>query len=217
MRRDGTSPYGPAEFQRDLDVSRETLDRLETYATLLQKWNRAINLVGPRTLPDLWRRHMLDSAQLAAHLPPPPADRPLRIVDLGSGAGFPGLVLAILGAGEVHLIESDNRKVAFLREAARLTETPVTIHATRIEAAEPIATDVVTARALAPLPDLLAHAARLLAPGGVGLFLKGRGADRELTLAEKAWKMTAERFRSRSDPGGTILRIEVRGCDSTND
>lgn len=158
---------------------------------------------------------MLDSAQLLELLPPPPTGRARVIADLGSGAGFPGLVLAILGAGEVHLIESDARKAAFLREAARAAAAEAAVHHGRIEALAPVAADVVTARALAPLADLVALAVPWLAPGGVCLFLKGRGAERELTAARKAWKMRAERIPSRTDPAGVILRLEVLGRDDT--
>ncbi len=203
------SAYDAARFQADTGVSDAALDRLRVYLDVLTKWNRAVNLVGRGTLADAWRRHMLDSAQLIPLLPPPPGDRPRRIVDLGSGAGFPGLVLAILGAGEVHLIEADRRKATFLREAARQTGTDVRIHAARIADAGPLAADVVTARALARLAELLRLAAPFLRPGAIGLFPKGAGAARELTEAEKAWRLSVECFPSRSDPRGTILRVEV--------
>ena len=231
-------PLTPEGFRAARDVSRETLARLESYAALLEKWSRAINLVGRDTLPDLWGRHMLDSAQLVDHLPPPPQDRPRRLLDLGSGAGFPGLVLAILGAGELHLVEADGKKCGFLREAARASKTSgaeVTVHHTRIESLPPLAVDVVTARALAPLPRLLELAAPFLAaapnreanrdansftqnehscspscsPSSVpiGLFLKGREAERELTDSRERWTMGSEVFPSRSDPGGRIVRV----------
>src|SRR3546814_14845412 len=106
----------PAEFQARLDVSRETLEKFQAYGALLTKWNRAINLVSPRSLEDLWRRHFLDSAQLRRHLPELPGDAGRVILDVGAGAGFPGLVLALLGCGLVHLVEADQRKAAFLRE-----------------------------------------------------------------------------------------------------
>jgi 16S rRNA (guanine527-N7)-methyltransferase len=198
-----------AAFQRETGVSRETLDRLAAYANLLQKWNPAVNLVGRSTLADLWRRHMLDSAQLMALLPPAPADRSRRVVDLGSGAGFPGLVLAVMGAGEVHLVEADGRKAAFLREAARTTGVEVTFHVKRAESLSALDADVVTARAFAPLADLLGYAAPLLRPDGVGLFPKGKGVEGELTLARKAWNMTVHRVPSRTDPSATILRVEA--------
>jgi len=209
MPPDRASAYDAGQFQADTGVTDATLDRLRLYLELLTKWNRAVNLVGRGTLADAWRRHMLDSAQLAPLLPPPPTDRPRRIVDLGSGAGFPGLVLAILGVGEVHLIEAEQRKATFLREVARQTSSDARVHAARIEDVESLAADVVTARALAPLPELLRLAAPFLRPGAVGLFPKGADAARELTEAEKAWTLSVERFPSRSDPRGTILRVEV--------
>jgi 16S rRNA (guanine527-N7)-methyltransferase len=203
--------YGPDAFAAETGVSHETRARLEAYAELLRKWNRAVNLVGRATLPAVWHRHMLDSAQLLPLLPAAPPERPRRVVDLGSGAGFPGLVLAILGAGDVHLVESDGRKAAFLREAARVSETPVTVHACRIEALPALAADVVTARALAPLDQLLAYAAPVLQPDGVALLPKGREAARELTVARKAWNMTVDRYPSCSDRQATVLRIEGLG------
>jgi 16S rRNA (guanine527-N7)-methyltransferase len=211
MRSDAPAPagYDAEAFQRDTAVSRETLDRLRAYAGLLVKWNRAVNLVGRGTVGDLWRRHMLDSAQLAELLPPAPADRPRRVVDLGSGAGFPGLVLAILGAGELHLVEADARKAAFLREAARATATDVRFHVKRAETLPALEADVVTARAFAPLADLLGYAAPLIGPGGIGLFPKGRGVEGELTVARKAWNMTVERISSRTDTAATILKVEA--------
>lgn len=190
-------------FQESTDVSRETLDRLTAYADLLRKWQPKINLVGPTTLPDLWQRHFLDSAQLFPLLP----EGTHTLADIGTGAGFPGLVLAILGVPEVHLIESDSRKCAFLREAARVTGTAVTVHNKRIEAVTGLACDVVTARALAPLETLLGWAVPLLRQGGHCVFLKGQNVEGELTDTTKYWKMRTERFDSRSDPGGVVLRI----------
>jgi 16S rRNA (guanine527-N7)-methyltransferase len=197
----------PRQVLAELGVSRETLERLEIYARLLAKWNKAINLVGADSVPDLWRRHMLDSAQLLALLPSPPDKRQRRLADLGSGAGFPGLVLAILGAGEIHLVESDGRKAQFLREVSRETAAGALVHQARIEDLSPLCADCVTARALAPLDRLLEHAARHLAPGGIALFPKGKGAAAELTRAAARWSMVVTRHPSRSDPGGTILRI----------
>ncbi len=196
-------PLTPQEFQALTGVSRETLARLEAYAMLLRHWQRAINLVGGSTLGDLWRRHFLDSAQLFRLLPPPPC----RIADLGSGAGFPGLVLAILGAGEVHLIEADSRKCAFLREALRVTRTPALLHEERVERVVGVKVDVVTARGLASLDQLIAFALPLLKPGGICLFTRGRGSEEELTQAVKKWKMRVERFPSETDPRARILRL----------
>jgi 16S rRNA (guanine527-N7)-methyltransferase len=194
----------PVEFAAETGVSRETLARLAAYADLLTAWNQRLNLVGRGTVADLWRRHFLDSAQLHPLLPAGAR----TLVDLGSGAGFPGLVLAIMGGPHVHLIESDQRKAVFLREAIRVTQAPATVHATRIEAAPPLTADVVTARALAPLDALLDLAGRFVRPHTVCLFLKGRAAGDELTLAAKRWKMSADLLPSRSDPTGVILRLD---------
>ncbi len=197
----------PEQFQAKTGVSRETLDRLTVYADLLVRWQARINLVGPDTIPSLWQRHLLDSAQVFPILPQPVH----RLVDMGCGAGFPGLVLAVMGVADVHLIESDARKCAFLREVARLTETKVTIHNARIEAVPPLGADVVTARALAPLEKLLGWAERHLLPEGHCVFLKGRGVEDELTTASKEWIISSERFPSQTDPSGTILHLkEVR-------
>ncbi len=197
----------PQQFQAATGISDAVRDRLAAYAALLAKWQARINLVGPDTLPDVWCRHLLDSAQLFPLLPPGCR----RVVDLGSGAGFPGLVLAVMGAPDVHLVESDTRKAAFLREAARVSATRVTIHTGRIERLAPLAADVVTARALAPLAKLLELAVPHLAPGGCCLFLKGRGADDELTAARKEWMITADRIPSITDPSGIILELgEIR-------
>ncbi|MDQ2102944.1 16S rRNA (guanine(527)-N(7))-methyltransferase RsmG [Azospirillum isscasi] len=197
------SLFDAAAFQAETGVSRETLDRLAAYEATLRKWQPKINLVGPSTLPDAWRRHFLDSAQLHPLLP----EGARVLVDLGSGAGFPGLVLAIMGVPEVHLVESDSRKCAFLREAARAAGTQVTVHNKRIEAVAPIAADVVTARALAPLNDLLGWAYPFIQERGAALFPKGQNVAEELTDTTKCWKMRTERFDSRTDPTGTILRV----------
>jgi 16S rRNA (guanine527-N7)-methyltransferase len=194
---------GKAELEL-LGVSRETMARLERYAELLLKWQKALNLVAPSTLPELWQRHMLDSAQLWPLLPPGTR----CLVDLGSGAGFPGLVLAILGVPEVHLVESDQRKGAFLREVARETGANVTVHSRRIEQMPELAAEVVTARALAPLPKLVGLAAPWLEKGAIGLFLKGEAAAEELTEARRHWTMAVTTHPSRSSPKGIILRVE---------
>ncbi|HEM45717.1 MAG TPA: 16S rRNA (guanine(527)-N(7))-methyltransferase RsmG [Alphaproteobacteria bacterium] len=195
----------PEAFAAEAGVSRETLDRLRVYADLLVKWNRRINLVGRSTLPDLWRRHMLDSAQLYPLLPA----RARSLVDLGSGAGFPGMVLAIMGVPDAHLIESDRRKCAFLRAVARATGTPVTIHAGRIESVPGFAADVIVSRALAELAQLLDLAENFLGKHSILLFLKGRGVDLELTRAAERWKMRVRKVPSRTDSEGSILRLEA--------
>ena len=198
------------DFQAATGVSRETLHRLEVYRQLLIRWQKAINLVGRGTLDDIWRRHFLDSAQLIDLAPPAPGPW----LDLGSGAGFPGLVLAILGAADVRLVESDGRKCTFLREAARATGAPVTVLQARVETLAPVGAAVITARALAPLTRLVPLAARHARPKTVGLFLKGAGVDDEiqdldlkLTEPTKCRKLAFERVVSRSDPAGVVLRV----------
>src|SRR3546814_208276 len=205
----------PAEFQARLDVSRETLEKFQAYGALLTKWNRAINLVSPRSLEDLWRRHFLDSAQLRGHLPELPGDAGRVILDVGAGAGFPGLVLALLGCGLVHLVEADQRKAEFLREAVRVTGAAAEVHAQRLESLPPLAVDVVTGRAFAPLPKLLALTERFMEGAGpakqpLWLLLKGRRADEELTAAAKKWRLRLERFESETDPEASILRLRLQ-------
>ena len=199
------TPLGIAGFAKFADVSRETLDRLAKYVELLASWNRRINLVGRDTIGDVWRRHILDAAQLFPLIP----REARRLVDLGSGAGLPGLVLAIMGVPEVHLIESDGRKAAFLREAVRVTEAPVTIHARRIDRVQPFIADIVSARALAPLAELLEISERFRGKRTICLFPKGRMVEEELTEATKAWHMRIDRQPSLTDPSGCILRLEA--------
>lgn len=201
---DEPGPLTPEAFAETTGVSRETLARLEVYAGLLSHWQWRINLIGRNTVPDLWRRHFLDSAQLYPLIDDPAGP----LLDLGSGAGFPGLVLAILGIGEVHLIESDNRKAAFLREAARRTRTDVTVHACRIEDGPRITPAILTARALAPLDRLLDLAEPYVTEKTPCLFLKGKAATDELTAATRAWHMNSRIIPSITDANGSILRLE---------
>jgi 16S rRNA (guanine527-N7)-methyltransferase len=191
-------------FAEIIPVSRETLARLEAYAELLTRWSARINLVGRDTIADLWRRHILDSAQLRPFIP----DAAKCVIDLGSGAGLPGLVLAILGVRGVELVEADSRKCAFLREAVRVTEADALIRSCRIEAVPVHPVDVVTSRACAPLDRLLGLAEPFLAPGSECLFLKGERVEQELTLARKGWTMTVSAHQSRSDPRGVVLRLQ---------
>jgi 16S rRNA (guanine527-N7)-methyltransferase len=199
-----SSPLGSQGFAEIVPVSRETLARLEAYAALLIRWSARINLVGRNTLVDLWRRHILDSAQLLSLFP----TNAESVIDLGSGAGLPGLVLAILGARGVELVEADSRKCAFLREAARITEVDVTIRPCRIQTVPPHPVDVVTARACAPLDRLLGLAEPFLGDKSECLFLKGERVEDELTLARKHWTMTTRLCQSRSDPRGVVLRLQ---------
>jgi 16S rRNA (guanine527-N7)-methyltransferase len=189
-----------------VDVSRETQGRLETLVATLGRWQKAINLVGRTTLDDIWTRHILDSAQIASLIPQGAA----TLADLGSGAGFPGLVVAALRPDlDVTLIEVDARKSAFLGEAARhmgLKKAP-RIVIKRIEEAEPAAADVVTARALAPLGQLLAWADRHRMDTAICLFHKGKGWRGELTEAMKDWDIECQPLTSVTDRDAVILRI----------
>jgi 16S rRNA (guanine527-N7)-methyltransferase len=205
------APLGPEGFAgamaaAGVDVSRETLQRLEGYLELLRRWQAAINLVGASTLGDPWRRHILDCAQIAPHVPREAG----TVLDLGSGAGLPGLILALLGVPGVQLVESDRRKAQFLREAARVTGAQVVIHPARIEQLQ-LHADVVTARALAPLPRLLELASRLIGPQSLCLFLKGENAQDELTRAQQSWHMHSEIVPSRSGSRGVLLKLEGVG------
>ena len=208
--------FGPEDFAAASGVSRETLVRLKAYAGLLADWNTQHNLVSAASLSDVWGRHFWDSAQLAPFIP---ADA-MSLVDLGSGAGFPGLVLAILqrkrpGFRSV-LYEATTKKCAFLAAAAQATAAPVEIRNTRIEQAKPEPFDVVTARACAPLAKLLAHAQPFQGAGTVNLFLKGQSVASELTEARKSWRMQLVRHQSRSDPSGTILEIRELAAAARN-
>jgi 16S rRNA (guanine527-N7)-methyltransferase len=189
-----------------VDVSRETRDRLEALVLTLGRWQKAINLVGRATLEDIWIRHVLDSAQLAPLLP----KGVKSLTDLGSGGGFPGLVLAAARPDlAVTLIEADARKGAFLAEAARRMELPKPpkIVVSRIEAAAPAPADVLTARALAPLAQLLPLANRHRTTGTICLFHKGKGWQAELTEAMKGWEIDAKPFSSVTDRDAVLLRI----------
>ena len=194
------------QFQEATGVSKETLQRLQAYADLLEKWQKKINLVGSNTIADLWNRHMLDSAQLFPLLPRPEC----TIMDFGSGAGFPGLVLAILGGPQVTMVESDGRKCAFLAEAMRETKAgPLArLQNCRIEELLSRPVDVVMSRGLAPLGKLLAFAEPFLREDSICLFLKGKKADEELTQTEKNWKMQITKIQSQSDPSGMIFKLE---------
>ncbi|GAA6188579.1 16S rRNA (guanine(527)-N(7))-methyltransferase RsmG [Litorivita sp. NS0012-18] len=189
------------------DVSRETIERLEHFATLLIKWNPKINLVSKASLENLWERHIRDSVQVAQIA----LGARGHLVDLGSGGGFPGVVLAIMrdeiGLDKVTLIESDQRKCAFLRSALRETGASAEIISQRIELSPPQSADLVSARALADLAALLGHAERHLAPTGLCLFPKGRSWEKEVAEAREQWHFEHEAIPSKTEAGAVILRI----------
>ncbi len=203
--------FGPDAFAAATGADPRVMADLVAYRDLIATWNARINLVGPSALANFWLRHAFDSAQLFALEP-----HAKVWADLGAGAGFPGLVLAILlketPGAEVHLVESMAKRCVFLREVATTLNLPVQVHNRRAEDVRISGVEVVTARACAPLAKLLGFAAPLLqnkrADQTIGLFLKGENAETELTEARQVWDFQLERQPSRSDPSGKILRIE---------
>jgi 16S rRNA (guanine527-N7)-methyltransferase len=197
------------------DVSRETIARLDRFVDLLLVWQRQTNLISPSTISSLWTRHVADSLQLLDIIDAPYA-KPRVWLDLGSGAGFPGIVIACALADvpgtQMHLVESNLKKAAFLREALRETKTPGIVHAVRIESLTPALTsevDYVTARALAPLPDLLEMVAPFVKKGAKALLLKGQDLDHELTESTKRWHIEAENVPSRTSKAGRIVVVHA--------
>jgi len=196
----------------DLNVSRETREKFNLYSELLLKWQKVVNLVGGGTLEDMAERHFLDSVQLINHI----SDKQVRLADMGSGAGFPGMVLAMMGVEEVHLIESDVRKATFLREVSRKTQTKVFVHDNRVENIVIPDLDFVTARAFAPLRDLLTLAEKFSTPHReyTCLFMKGEKTDDEIVMAKKRWDFKVETFPSITSPEGKILKINnIKGLN----
>jgi len=207
MRPPESKILGPEEFAALSHVSRETLARLKIHAEMLLDWNTRQNLVSEGSLADLWRRHFWDSAQLAPYVPMSAAS----LVDLGSGAGFPGLVIAEIlrerPGLRVVLYEATAKKCRFLEAAATRLGLPVEVRQGRIEDAAPEIFDCITARACAPLAKLVVYAQRFWGRKSVGLFLKGQNVEVELTESHKSWRMELVRHQSRSDPSGVILEI----------
>lgn len=197
------------DFARAFHVKQDTLSRLETYAGLLMRWQATHNLIAPSTLPDLWRRHFADSAQLVDL-----RGDAGRWIDLGAGAGFPGMVTAIMlgGVCEMHLVESNAKKCAFLAAVNHATGAGAHIHHCRIEEAANRLTEafgIVSARALAPLTQLCSHAAPFMQPGTKALFPKGREAGTEIAAAERKWKLVYDQQTSLTDPDGRILIVHT--------
>ena len=207
----------PEEFQRRFEVSDEICEKLETYAALLKRWQKTINLVAPSTLDEVWHRHFADSAQLWRYRPEKGQESTQTWLDLGSGAGFPGLVLAIMASetgGTRHiLVESDSRKAAFMREVARETRVAVDILGMRIENPETQAkvgkADCVTARALAPLSRLVEIAAPYFASSTLGMFLKGRDVSAELENAARDWQFAFELIPSVTEEAGRVVLLKA--------
>jgi len=194
------------------DVPRGTLAKLKRYAQLLAEWNAKFNLVAESTLPDVWTRHFLDSAQLMKYIP----DTAKSIADIGSGAGFPGLVLSIMGAPNVRLIESTGKKVNFLHAVIDELKLDAKVHKCRVESMENFKVDVVTARALAPLKDALKLAKPLMKKDSLCLMLKGEKAPAELTESAKYWTFDCETIPSLSNRSGIVLIIRNLSANDAN-
>ncbi len=208
--KEAATVTGPVDFAGAFKVPRETIHRLIRYADLLARWQKSKNLVAPSTLPVLWSRHFADSAQLCGLAP-----KARLWLDLGSGAGFPGLVVAILQTGtpgfRMHLVESNRKKCAFLAEVVRATKAPVDIHAMRIEelaeSAETLRPDVVSARALASLPRLFELASPFFGHNTRGLFLKGREAEAEIAEAQARFDFGVRLHPSLTAPDSHIVEV----------
>lgn len=189
------------------DVSRETYDRLKEFEALLRKWNPRINLVARSTLDDLWNRHVIDSVQLFQI-----GQGGETWLDMGTGGGFPGMVVAILAHSlrpeqQVTLMESDQRKCAFLRTVLRETGVDAQVSSDRIETAKPQNANTVSARALADLPSLLSYCHRHLAPGGVALLMKGATWQKEVLEAQGQWRFDVEPLKSKTEERAVILKL----------
>ncbi len=194
----------PDEFTRRFAVSRETLDRFNCYEHLLRKRSQSLSLVGRSTLDDIWTRHFADSAQLIEHVG---TQGPL--LDMGTGGGFPGLVLAIMGVKDVHLSDNNQKKIAFLEEVAFETRTQVTIHNCKVEAIRNVEFGLLLARGLSPLAKLLASAEHLLNPDTKALFLKGRRAAEEVTEASRSWNFQCKFLPSLTSADSSILHLST--------
>ena len=202
--------FGPEDVAAALNVSRETLGRLRAFADLLDRWTKTHNLIGPKERARLWRRHVLDSGQLDAMAP----DVAQTWVDFGSGGGFPVAIIAILNPRRTYrAIESAGKKAAFLAEAARRLDLPLTVSAGRIETLTPVPADIVSARALASLPQLLDWTEPWLKTCGQALFLKGAGVEDELTAARQRWTFTARTQPSLSGDGVVLTLTDVHRKD----
>ena len=206
--------YGPDEFSRDISFSRETLAQLKEFVYLLLRWQKALNLVGSSTVDDIWRRHILDSAQIYQFLKPPGC-----LIDLGSGAGFPGVVLAIMGYPAVKLIESNGKKCTFLRSVSHSLDINVEVIQCRIEEHKPSQRAAyITSRALASLEKVLIYSEPLLSRQGKCFFLKGANVAPELTKAKKKWNMDVHKHISLSNPRGVVIEIaELTSIDEKDE
>ena len=204
-----TGSMTAAEFGKRCSVPRETMDQLICYSDLLVKWQNSINLVSNATLEDMWRRHFYDSAQLIDHIKKGKTSS--NILDVGSGAGFPGLVLSIMGAGKVQLVESNGKKCAFMKQVIQKTGIDAIVQNERVEKIEACSIDFITSRACADLEKLLSITAHLITPRTECLFLKGQKAEEEIKRASKKWDFKIKKIISKSEESGMILKLsEIR-------
>lgn len=198
--------FGPDDVMTLANVSRETLERIERVIATLKEWSTQLNLIGRNEWRHLWRRHVWDSAQILDHVP-----RNALVVDLGSGAGFPGLLTAAAlsaeGTGKVHLVEKSTKKSAYLRAAIEAADLSAEVHACRVEEVTNLRADIVTARAFAPLPRLMASASHLISKDTIALLHKGQKWKEELTEATETWNFSSEAIPSRSGGSGVILKV----------
>ena len=200
--------FGPEEFQKATNVSRETLDNFKRYSQLLAEWQKKINLIGPATTENIWHRHFYDSAQLLPLIKKSgTGGLGRKIMDMGSGAGFPGLVLALMGENSVYLAEPSAKRCAFLRQVMRETGAGAEILQAKVKDIETFPVDIVTARALAPIATLIEWGLPYLREDGEFWLLKGSRVEEELTLAKKNWNMKTEIFPSKTGNGGKILKL----------
>ena len=193
------------DFQHLTGVSRETLNKFKLYADLLEKWQKSINLVSNSTLKDKWRRHFYDSAQLIDHINQ--NNGPLKILDLGSGAGFPGLVISLLVAGEIHLVESVGKKCSFMKQVIQKTGMNAIVHNERIEQVNAFSVDLITSRACADLDKLLELTSPFMNDQTECLFLKGEKSEDEIKHASKKWAFHVKKIPSKSEESGMIIHL----------
>ncbi|QJF49729.1 16S rRNA (guanine(527)-N(7))-methyltransferase RsmG [Roseobacter ponti] len=192
----------------DIDVSRETSERLAAFHDLVLKWNPRINLISKSSAPDLWNRHIWDSAQAY------PLGGDWRTwLDIGSGGGFPAVIIAVLAkernsAGHIIMIESDQRKAAFLRTVIRELNLSASVQVSRVEAAAPVGADVISARALADLTELIGYAERHLNPEGRAVFFKGETWEKEVARAQETWSFSITSHKSKTNPAAAVLEIK---------
>jgi len=193
-------------FFEKTGVSRETMKKIRLYAALLEKWQKKMNLISQSTVPELWSRHFYDSFQLKEKLEGGEGGN-LQILDIGSGAGFPGLLLSMLGLGQFHMVESNGKKCTFMRQVIRATGANAIVHHVRAQALEPFYVNYIISRACAPLDKLLSLGNNFIQEDTVCLFLKGQIAEQEIDAARENWTFDVEKFTSAAEESGVILKV----------